>query len=289
MKKHFFLLMALIILFITPQRTSPLCSQANETNLSKILNKTAKYCERVKSIALFYVCQEEIKEKTNFYRVASTMRTTPYGLVEEVPSKVLKLRRTRNYSYLYDYQLIKKGEDLSEQRTLLEKNGRKKRKENAELEVKFSSAYVIYGPVGFLSRYWQDYFDYEISGQERIDKKMATIIKATPKSNNEENKNFAKIWIYEEDGSILQIEWEPESIIDYKGKKIESMAGSLETSVAWSVTYGVEKNGVRFPSRQHIQEFLVTEEDKRYIRYETITVFNNYKFFIVEYEIKHCP
>jgi len=289
MKKYLFLLMALIILFVGPQRTSPMCSQADGLNLSKILNKTAKYCERVKSIALFYVCQEEIKDKATFYRVSSTMRTTPYGPVEVVPSKALKLRRTRNYSYLYDYQLIKKGEDLSEQRILLKRNGKKKRKENAELEVKFSSKYIIYGPVGFLSRYWQDYFDYEIIGQERIDKKMATIIKATPKSNNEENKNFAKIWIHEEDGSILQVEWEPESIIDYKGKKIESEVGNLETAVVWRVTFGVEKNGVRFPSRQQIQEFLVTEGDKRYIRNETITIFNNYKFFIVEYEIKHYP
>ncbi len=118
---------------------------------------------------------------------------------------------------------------------------------------------------------------------------MATIIKATPKSNNEENRNFAKIWIYEEDGSIIQIEWEPESIIDYVEKNIESWVGNLETAVVWRITYGVEKNGVRFPSRQHIQEFLATEGDKKYIRNETITTFKNYKFFIVEYEIKQYP
>jgi len=289
MKKYLFLLMVLIILFVTPQRTSPMCSQADKAKLSEILNKTAKYCERVKSIALFYVCQEEIKDKMFFYHVSSAARTTPYGTVEIVPSKTLKLRRTRNYSYLYDYQLIKKGEDLSEQRILLEKNRRKKHKENAELEVKFNSKYIIYGPVGFLSRYWQGYFDYEIIGQKRIEKKMAAIIKATPKSNNEENKNFAKIWINEEDGSIIQIEWEPESIIDYVEKNTESWVGNLETAVVWRVTYGIEKNGVRFPSRQHIQEFLVTEGDKKYIRNETITTFKNYKFFIVEYEIKQYP
>ena len=147
--------MVLIILFITPQRTSSMCSQADEPNLSKILNKTAKYCDRIKSIALFYVCQEEIKDKTNFYKVGSTMRITPYGQYEELSSTTLKLQRKRNYSYLYDYQLIKKGEVLSEQRILLERNGKKKRKENAELEVRFSSAYMVYGPVGFLSRYWQ--------------------------------------------------------------------------------------------------------------------------------------
>ncbi|MGD8536667.1 MAG: hypothetical protein PVF66_12530 [Candidatus Aminicenantes bacterium] len=287
MKKNLFLLMVLIILFVTPQRTSPMCSQTDEAKLSKILNKTAKYCERVKSIALFYVCQEEIRDKANFYSLASVTRTTIYGQ-EEVPLG-LRIRRTRSNSYLYDYQLIKEGEDLSEQRILLKKNGRKMRKENAELEVKSKSKYIIYGPVGFLSRYWQDYFDYEIIGKKRIEKKKATIIKATPKSNNEENRNFAKIWIHEEDGSIIQIEWEPESIDDYVEKNIETFVGNLKTAVVWRVTYGIEKNGVRFPSRQHVQEFLATESDKRYILNETITVLNNYKFFIVEYEIKNRP
>ena len=279
--------MALIILFVTPQRISPLFFQADEANLSKILNKTAKYCERVKSIALFYVCQEEIKDKANFYSLASVTRTTIYGQ-ENVPLG-LRAQRTRTNSYLYDYQLIKKGEDLSEQRILLKKNGKKMHKENAELEVKSKSKYIIYGPVGFLSRYWQDYFDYEIIGQKRIEKKKATIIKATPKSNNKENRNFAKIWIYEEDGSIIQIEWEPESIVGYVEKNTESWVGTLEPALVWRITYGFEKNGVRFPSRQHIQEFLVTEADKRYILNDTITVFNNYKFFIVEYEIKNRP
>jgi hypothetical protein len=264
-----------------------MCSQTDEAKLSKILNKTAKYCERVKSIALFYVCQEEIRDKANFYSLASVTRTTIYGQ-EEVPLG-LRIRRTRSNSYLYDYQLIKEGEDLSEQRILLKKNGRKMRKENAELEVKSKSKYIIYGPVGFLSRYWQDYFDYEIIGKKRIEKKKATIIKATPKSNNEENRNFAKIWIHEEDGSIIQIEWEPESIDDYVEKNIETFVGNLKTAVVWRVTYGIEKNGVRFPSRQHVQEFLATESDKRYILNETITVLNNYKFFIVEYEIKNRP
>jgi hypothetical protein len=138
-----------------------------------------------------------------------------------------------------------------------------------------------------LSRYWQNYFDYEIIGQEDIDKIPAVIIKATPKPNNKENRNFAKIWINERDGGILQIEWEPESIIDYKGKNIEIPAGNLKTVVVWKVTFGVEKNRVRFPSLQLIQEFLVTESEKKYLGNEIITNFKDYKFFIVETEIKY--
>lgn len=260
---------------------------SDQAPLEFILKKCAEYCERVKSIALLYVCQEEIKEKMNFYRIANTLRTTPYGDTEIVLGESLKLRRTRRHSYLYDYQLINKEEELQEQRTLLKKDNRKKNLENAELEVRFNVKYLVYGPVGFLSRYWQNFFSYKIIGQESLGKFQATIIRATPKPNNKENWNFAKIWINEKDSSILQIEWESGSIYDFDGKNIASISGDFRTVTMLRVTYGIEKNRVRFPSIQLIQEFLVSESGKRYLRHEITTVFNDYKFFIVETEIKY--
>ncbi|MCJ7579870.1 MAG: hypothetical protein MUP98_04965 [Candidatus Aminicenantes bacterium] len=259
----------------------------DNAKLEFILKKCAGYCERVKSIALFYVCQEEIKDKTNFYRIANTLSTSPYGDTEVVPGRSLKLNRTRTSSYLYDYQLINKEEELQEQRTLLKKNNRKKNIENAKLETRFNAKYLVYGPVGFLSRYWQNYFSYEIMEQESLGEIQATIIKATPKPNNIENRNIAKLWINEKDNSILQIEWESGSIYNFDGKNIATMSGEFGTIMTWRVTYGLEKNGVRFPSRHLVQEFLVAESGERYLRNEIITNFNDYKFFIVESEIKY--
>lgn len=176
---------------------------------------------------------------------------------------------------------------MSERRILLEKNKKKKQKENAELEVGYSAKYLVYGPVGFLSRYWQDYFDYEITGEERIGGTLAVVVKATPKANNEENCNFARIWINDKDGSVLRVEWEPESILDYEEKPFRSQAGELKPKVVWKVTCGIEKNGVRFPSRQQVQEFLITEEGKRFISDDINTIIENYRFFVVETEIKN--
>ena len=255
--KPLFLAIPLSFLFLA-HTTASSNFQNNQEKLNQILNKTANYCERVKRIALFYVCVENTKDKIFFYRSSRSIRESPYGESELVPSRILTLRRTRNYSYSFDYQLIKKGEELKEQRIPL-----KKKKKNAELDVRYSAKYLVYGPVGFLSRYWQDYFDYEIIGEERIGETLAAVIKATPKANNEENRNYARVWIGEMDGSILQIEWEPESILDYEGKPVRALAEELETAVVWNVTYGIEKNGVRFPSRQHIQEFLVAEDKKK--------------------------
>jgi len=289
-KRILLLLIIPMILIITTQKASPKYYQTDQANLNQIMKKVAEYCERVKSIALFYVCKENIKDKRKFYRVSNTLRIKPYGSPEFILDlKTLRLRRTRNISYLYDYQLINKEQKLQEQRTLLKKNNRKKIIENAKLEARFNAKYLVYGPVGFLSRYWQNYFNYEITGRESLGKIQAVIIRATPKPNNKENWNFAKIWINEKDSSILQIEWESESFYDFDGKNIASMSGEFRTVTMWRVTYGIKKNGVRFPSRQHIQEFLVSESGKRYLRNEIVTIFNDYKFFIVETEVKYNP
>jgi len=263
---------------------------ANQENLELILKKCAEYCERVKNIAMFYICKENIKDRRKFYRVLNTLRIKPYGSSTiKLDVKTLKLKNTRKNSYLYDYQLINKENELQEQRTLFKKNNRKTIIENAKLDVRFNAKYLVYGPVGFLSRYWQNYFNYKIIGQENLGETLATIIRATPKPNNKENWNFAKIWINEKDSSILQIEWESGSIYDFEGKNIASTYRDFRTITMLKVTYGIEKNGVRFPSRQHIQEFLVSETGKKYLRNEIITVFNDYKFFIVESEIKYNP
>ena len=285
-KSKLMLCMIKLVLFISVSQASLLSHQKDRTRLNQLLIRSAEYCEKVKNIALFYVCLEKIKEKKYIYRTTTSERISLGGAVIEKPYKSLKLKRTRIYSYVYDYQLIKKGEELNERRILLEKNKKRKHKENAELEVGYSAKYLVYGPVGFLSSYWQDYFDYEITGEERIGGTLATAVKATPKANNKENRNSARMWIDEKDGSILKIEWEPESILDYDGKPVRSRAGELKPAVVWKVTYGIEKNGVRFPSQQQVQEFLITEEGKRYISNDINTIFENYKFFVVETEIK---
>jgi len=261
----------------------------DQEKLEIILRKSAEYCERVKSIALYYVCQEEIKEKTNFYLVSPFMRNSPFGNIKRVVSKAPKIERIIKNSYIYDYQLINKDGEILENRTLLKKNNIKRRQENAKLELRLRAERMVYGPVGFLSQYWQEFFDYKIIGEEDLNHIIGTVIEATPRPNNEDNRNFAHIWVDKEDGSILQIEWQPESITDYSGNQINFQALDIEVNVEWTVTYGIEKNGVRFPDRQQVQEFLVPKGDLRFLQNETIILYNNYKFFIVETEIKYHP
>ncbi|MFQ6052210.1 MAG: hypothetical protein ACE5K4_11035 [Candidatus Hydrothermarchaeota archaeon] len=153
--------------------------------------------------------------------------------------------------------------------------------------VKYVSKYLIFGPVGFLSKYWQGYFDYEIVGKDTVEGKKVIIIKSYPKSVMVENNNYGRIWIDEKDFSILKIEWDPRSIRDYDKGPISSPIGDLKKEMIWSVTFGKEKNGVRFPSEQCIQEVLINEESEKFILEETLFAYVDYQFFIVEVDVKY--
>jgi hypothetical protein len=211
-------------------------------------------------------------------------------------ARAFNIRRTDTQTFVYDYQLVKKEDDLRERRVLLEENGNRRNIQDAELDkIKYFSQYLVFGPVGFLSSAWQEHFQYEILGEEKIQDENALILKATPKEEREENNNIGRIWIGS-DYQVLRIEWEPASIQNYADESFDSRLGEFKKTVKWAVDYGIEKNGVRFPSRQVVQEIFITSTPRgneyRTVKHETVFEYSDYKFFIVETEIKydqeHC-
>lgn len=74
----------------------------NAFDLSLILEKAANYCQKLDQASLHFVCHEEVKEYIYF--------------VEYAPNYI-------DNTYVYDYQLIKKGMSHREMRALIEENG----------------------------------------------------------------------------------------------------------------------------------------------------------------------
>ena len=267
--------------------------------LQNLLREAQRYCENVKNIALHYICKEQVTDKENILR---RRRGGASGLLRE--KKYFDVLRVKRSTYVYDYQLVRKNDELEEQRILLEENGRKRDRKDVELKehLKYSSQYLIYGPVGFLSAYWQNYFDYELVGAETIRGEPTVMIKAVPSQEREENYNFGRIWI-NRNNQIVRLEWEPVSIKNYQDESLRTQRGRVgpiyrlgtiefDKKVVWTVDYGVEKNGVRFPSRQTIREKYVYHSDTQgkgleTIKQEIVFDFVDYKFFVVDTEIKY--
>lgn len=259
----------------------------DQARLKEILEKTADYCERLKKMALHFVCHENINEKIYTYKAIETVPADQLRSATALGRVSLRLKKRKSNSYVYDYQMIKKGDKREEKRILLKEKKKEKQEENAELKIqRFMAKYLVYGPIGFLSRSWQSQFTYEIVGTEDMEGRKTMIISAIPKEEREENYYSGKIWVAENDFSILKIEWDPKYIKGYE-EEVSSMAGTLKRTLTWVVYYEVEKNGVRFPSRQLIEEIYEATEDKQHPKYTVSVVYDNYKFFIVEYEVKY--
>ena len=280
------LLAAAVALFAPPggQLTGMQNELKDEARLREILQSTGEYCERVKKIALHYICEEHIIDIENFFRGASRA----LGMQRE--EKAFDIRRVKRRTYRYDFQLVRKGEDLWEQRVMLEKNGRKRHQENADLShLKYHSQYLIFGPVGFLSRYWQGHFTYSLIGEDMIDGKPAFIIRADPTEVRLDNYNIGRIWV-NQDFQIVRLEWEPASIQNYEDEILISRLGPFQKKVVWTVDYTVEKNGVRFPGRQFIQEIFYRDSEsglhQKTVKRETRFEYSAYKFFIVETDVR---
>ena len=282
-------LLTLIFLFSLGQNglSQEPATESDQAKLKEILKKTATYCERLKTIALDFICSENITEEITNYKRVETISRSDLGSAAQIKHTGLKYKNRKVNTFLYDYQMIRKGDTQEEKRILLQEGERKKRVENAELKIeRFKAQFIVFGPVGFLSRYWQRHFNYEIIGRDEINGNLTIVIRATPTEEREENYSFGKIWVDESDYSIVKIEWDPQYIPGFQSKSSVA-AGDIKSTYSWAIFYELEKNGIRFPSRQVIEETLTTYAGKEYPRYLATFVYDQYKFFTVQVEVKH--
>jgi len=264
---------------------SPSLIQSDQAQalLKQTLKETSDYSDKVINAALYYVCTEKISDKEYFFgriRADSSMLRQ---------NKFFHIKKIKKQTFTYDYQLIQKKGELTEKRILLEENGKKRYQKNADLNrLKYMGKYLVFGPAGFLSKYWQSFFDFEIIGEEKFDNRNTLLFKATPKQEMEENNNIARIFVDKKNFQVLKIEWDSASIKDYENEKITTLRGTFYKTVSWAIFYGIEKNGVRFPSHQIIQEvFIHPKRGYRAVKRETNILYQDYKFFTVETDIKY--
>lgn len=257
-----------------------------QITLDEILKKTGKYCKRLLDSSLYFVCAEEIKERIDYSRDALP-RDQEKRLLQPIagPNFGTKsvISGVKTNKFVYDYQLIRKNNIIEETRTLLEENGQKKNEKNTPLKTEiFDHKFVVAGPVGLLSEYWQKRHDYRIIKEDESNGKKTLVVEALPKTPFEVRHLSGKIWIKKDDFSILRIEWNQKSVENFE--KIEKLARNLNSTprITQVSEYGIEKNGIRFPSRYSVREEYINRRGKSFLRSETIVIYKDYKFFTVE-------
>ena len=260
----------------------------NEFMLKEILKNCARYCEKLEKTALYFVCEEKIREEIILKQEVRMGRG------------YLPAEKEIN-SYIYDYQLIRKGKEFRESRTLIKENGEKRNIKNASLKTKrFFSLKSVYGPVGFLSQDAQKKYTYKLLREDREDGRKVYVIEVIPKTSEVENPNFGILWVDQKDFFVLKIKIAQESLIGYEEAK-KKLQKQMEESgratlykyhpeLTVNHYYGVEKNGIRFPSKTVFEEAykIYAIRHKKWTTYKRSKVvieFKNYKFFTVETDV----
>ena len=237
--------------------------QADSVRLAAILKKSEEYCRRLEKAALDFICLEEVKEFSRYY--------TPHTDI-----------------YLYDYQFIRKNEEIKERRNLIAVNGKKENIQDSSLNsVMFQYKNVLFGPVGLLSKSWQADYDFKLIGEDTIHKEEAVVIEVTPRLALSEPHLYGRIWIKVENGSVLKIVWDQKSLGNFQSVEEWAKAHEAEPRITAFSEYGFEKNGLRFPSWNYIEQAYIRKDKRKFANAEISIFYKDYKFFTVETEIKY--
>ncbi len=235
----------------------------DRSRLDVLLKKSEAYCRRLEKAALDFVCMEEVTELS--------VRFTPETNV-----------------YLYDFQFVRTDREQKENRHLISVNGKKKDVKDSSLNtVMFQYQNVLFGPVGLLGEESRSLFDYTLAGEDRIGSEPAAIIEAKPKPGSATMRPFGRVWVKEEDGSVLKIVWDQASLGNYGAIEEWAKAHEVMPRITAYSEYGLEKNGLRFPSRNYSETATVMKGGTVTVGGRVSTIYKDYRFFMVETEVKY--
>jgi hypothetical protein len=146
---------------------------------------------------------------------------------------------------------------------------------------------VLFGPVGLLSKSWQAHHEYTFIGEDTIDKEKTVVIEATPGPTLAKPHCYGRIWIKEDDGSVLKIVWDQKSLGNFKTVEDWARIHEAEPLITAFSEYGLEKNGLRFPSRNYSEQAYVNSDKQKIVNARISVIYKKYKFFTVETEVHY--
>ena len=288
MKKRRALISVLIFIIFSIQIYSQVAStnSANQEELELILKKCAEYCEKLSNSVLDFICNEKIKEEINISGDRQPQEVTE--LADGTITSVVAGPNMELNTYIYDYQMIRKDNKISNRRILLRENGKKKNEVDAQLKTKrYKHHNILFGPIGLLAELWQPHYDYKIIQRKRFKGDKVVVIEATPKDKIKTSHPYGKVWVREEDFSIVKIEWDQGSLGNLDVLEEDAKRFRSTPAVEIFAEYAFEKNGIRFPNKYSIIETYLRNGVRIFTRSKIITTYKDYKFFTVESAVKY--
>ncbi len=261
-----------------------------------VLKKAREYCRRLERAAIDFICLEEVSEKIDLSRDdrQTSVRMDPRVISGADPGDRMGTHRPispnsrssvrKELRYLFDYQFVRQNGEVKENRILLEKNGKKaKPKEKLTPMFVFQCSEILLMPVQLLDEKFGEFYSYRLLREDSLDGVKIWVLEVTPRLPVGGYLG-GRLWINQQDASILKIEWDPTTFGRYESIR-QNAARYMETPLVSSYTdFGFEKNGLRFPSLDFTEEAYVDGSGNKFVRSQTQVAFKDYKFFTVDTE-----
>ena len=256
-----------------------------DARLEALLDRAEAYCVKLSSSALDFTCTEEVRETQHTGRVLSKSERalrSRRGWLDEADNL---LSRKENV-WVYDYQLIRKGAVFEERRVLLKENGKDKRLEDARLGAhRIGYKKLILCPVTFLGPEARKKHAYSLAGHDTLFGQAAVVVEAKPLPDHPQAL-AGKAWIKPADGSVLKIEWAPETIDGYDEIVLFARHIGAAPILRFISEYGIEKNGIRFLSSHKATEaYRLLDQGALFVRTKMNVAYRDFRFFTVETDV----
>jgi hypothetical protein len=247
--------------------------------LEKVLNGSARYCDKMKNSAFHFFCKEQVTETLDFileYRAAGGWGSIGGGRRDAT--------QPVSNTFVYMYQLLQEGKKINESRVLVKQNGIERNIPDSKLQIS-GARYekLIFGPIVLLSKLRQPQYYYRLLRQENLWGETAVVVEALPIYSA--FQMFGKIWISTVDYSIMKIEWNPKSIGQARLMAKRSKRFNAQPRAEFYAEFKQKKRGIRFPSKYYFEESYILHNKEKQERMILDVDFSEYMFFVVGSEV----
>lgn len=261
-------------------------AEMDQDLLPQVLKKTAEYCEKLERAALHFYCKEnvvqELRKNQNRGEDFSMDEANLFRLDSGIKKNDVRYKRM---SYTYDYQIVLQDGRVQENRTLINRKGKRVEEKDATLETRFYSEYSFYLPLVF-SKNNQDNYMYKLLKETVLHGRKVIMVEVIPRTGTGGDLSHGIGWVDSKDGSVLKIEMNPRAVRGIEELKKDARGRGYDLELVDEHWYLKKRRGIRFPTMTTIVErYNKVYGVKSFLGSKTQFVYKDYHFFNVGVDV----
>ena len=229
--------------------------------MAAILEGASRYCDQLKQAGFHFFCNEKVVETLNNLTQESEKDIGTAGnfaadsSLSHFLSRPSPGKQSQVSKFTFDYQLIKKENDVQEQRKPVSGKQGNDSGERATATMRaFLSEKAVFAPTTLFAKERQPLYDYRFIEYDRVKGVRCAVIEVLPRVQEEAQYVYGQAWIDLESHSVLKIKANPRSILGYE--RMEAIARQLHSRLflELEITFNQVHAGIRFPDRVVLSE-----------------------------------